>query len=542
MRMAKRFLVLLPLAAVAAWLSLGHPQTAGAAPLAESDVVKLLEPGVDGPSIIASIGENGIAFRADSRTADRLKKAGASKEVLDALKKAKDRPAKPPAASKAAIAYEDVLRLLDLKISEDVILRRLAESQSTFKLDAKQIEELKNKGASARLVAAVQQSSPQAGTVRLRDLAIVVDCSKRMAEKTADGVTKMDAVRNVLANVVRAIPDGVRVTLVIYGPPRKLGPQVSAAQAAYVSHPLGELNDSARDDLILLFAMLGPEGDAPVAYALETAGKELAKSDRDCGIIVIAAGADTVKGDPVAEAGKLLKAGKVKSIGVVGLGLNADEQKAMQDLAAAGSGKFQNVQTSQELANLLAPKTETQVVRGQAPASGTAGRRGLRVMAPAMSLPKLGKIAVVADDGHPPGAPYYKPVLEVTAYGQEMRLPTADKYDIYWQPEVGLPVLLAKGFSVKDRKVMDLSPDLALGIVRVVGSGQPAPKLIALVEPSGHSPDEGYFKPIQIATRFGEDMVVPKGSYDVWVKPQQGKSQMLEGKLEVKPGEVTQIE
>ena len=40
MRMAKRFLVLLPLAAVAAWLSLGHPQTAGAAPLAESDVVK----------------------------------------------------------------------------------------------------------------------------------------------------------------------------------------------------------------------------------------------------------------------------------------------------------------------------------------------------------------------------------------------------------------------------------------------------------------------------------------------------------------------
>jgi len=542
MRSVKRFLPVLSVGAVVVWLLLGPARPAAAAPLGEADVAKLLELGVDSQAIITSIHESGIGFRTDTRMLDGFKKAGASKEVLDALSKAHSGPAGQPAAApaRAAITYRDVLRLLDLKIGEDAILRRIADSHSTFTLDAKQIEDLKSKGATDRLLSAMRPGSPQAGTVQLRDLAIVVDCSKRMAEKTADGVTRMDAVRNVLARTVRAIPDGVRLTLVIYGPPRRLGPQVSPAQASYVSHPLEALNDSVRDDLTLLFAMLAPGGDAPVAHALETAGKELAKSDRDCAIILIAAGGDTFKGDPAGEVAKLIKNPKLKSVSVIGLGLSADEQKAMELVATAGKGKFQNVQTSVELANLLAPKTETTVVRGQA--SGTAGRRALRVMVPVMSLPKLGKIAVVADNGHPPGVPYYKPVLQVTAYGQEMRLPTADKYDIYWQPEVGLPVLLARGFSVKERKVMDLSPDLALGIVRVVGSGQPAPKLIALVEPDGHGPDEGYFKPIQTATRFGQDMVVPKGSYDVWLKPQQGKSQMLEGKLDVKPGEVTQIE
>ncbi len=540
MKRVERRAVVLCVAAIAAWLCLARAPAAVAAPLTEDDVNKLLQLNLDGKAIVSSIHENGIAFRADSGTLAKFKSAGASGEVLDALSKAAHaKPGSQPAPARAAIKYEDVLRLLELRVGEDAILNRLAESQQTFALDAKQIEDLKGKGASERLIAAMQQSSPPAGTIQLRDLAIVVDCSKRMAEKTADGVTRMDAVRNVLANTVRAIPDGVRLTLVIYGPPRKLGPQVPPAQASYVSHPLGALNDSVRDDLTLLFAMLAPGGDAPVAHALETAGKELAKSDRDCAIILIAAGGDTFKGDPAGEVAKLMKNPKLKSVSVIGLGLSADEQKAMELVATAGKGKFQNVQTSVELANLLAPKTETTVVRGQA--SGTAGRRGLRVMAPAMSLPKLGKIAVVEYGGHPPGAPYYKPVFEATAYGQEMRLPTADKYDIYWQPEGGLPVLLAKDFSVKDRKVVDLSPDLVLGIVRVVGTGQ-APKLIALVVPNGHGPDAEYFKPIQTATRFGQDMVVPKGSYDVWLKPQQGKSQMLEGKLEVKPGEVTQIE
>ena len=101
MRSEKRLLGVLCVAAVVFWLGLGRGQPATAAPLTEADVQKLLDLGMDNQTIATSIHENGIAFRFDSRALDRFKTAGASKEVLDALRRRtpvrhRSRPAPPP--------------------------------------------------------------------------------------------------------------------------------------------------------------------------------------------------------------------------------------------------------------------------------------------------------------------------------------------------------------------------------------------------------------------------------------------------------------
>jgi hypothetical protein len=65
---------------------------------------------------------------------------------------------------------------------------------------------------------------------------------------------------------------------------------------------------------------------------------------------------------------------------------------------------------------------------------------------------------------------------------------------------------------------------------------------LALTKVDDQGPAGNYFKPVQTAKGFGQDMVVPAGKYDVWLQPQSGTPQMLEGKLEVKAGQVTKVD
>src|SRR4029079_12354461 len=50
------------------------------------------------------------------------------------------------------------------------------------------------------------------------------------------------------------------------------------------------------------------------------------------------------------------------------------------------------------------------------------------------------------------------------------------------------------------------------------------------------------FEPIQFASEFERDMVVPAGTYDVWLKPADGsRAQRLEQKLEVAAGRIVEV-
>ena len=47
---------------------------------------------------------------------------------------------------------------------------------------------------------------------------------------------------------------------------------------------------------------------------------------------------------------------------------------------------------------------------------------------------------------------------------------------------------------------------------------------------------------MQYCTKYGQQMIVPAGKYDLWMKPGGGKSQKLEEKLEVGPGKLVKVD
>src|SRR3954471_16664563 len=93
------FLALL-LTALALLLAAPDTPAQSKAALAEQDVIKLVELGIEPAAVVRRIEKDGITFTADEAAIERLKKAGAGDELLAAVRKAG--AARPAAASGAA--------------------------------------------------------------------------------------------------------------------------------------------------------------------------------------------------------------------------------------------------------------------------------------------------------------------------------------------------------------------------------------------------------------------------------------------------------
>src|SRR4051812_43607123 len=70
--------------------------------LNEEGIVKLIELQLGDDAIAAKLGKDGVSFSVDAAAIERLKKAGASEAVIEAVRQAgQARPAAEPAAAKA---------------------------------------------------------------------------------------------------------------------------------------------------------------------------------------------------------------------------------------------------------------------------------------------------------------------------------------------------------------------------------------------------------------------------------------------------------
>lgn len=177
MRTNRSWLAVVAIFSLVAVSGLARHLAAADAPLKEAGLQALLELEIDDDVIIARIKKAGLSFAADEAELQRLAEAGASPAVLDAVRQA---GATKPASGVAAITYADVLKLLQLEIPEEQILKRLAKSPTVFTLSAERIAELKEAGVSEKLLTALQTAreiSPQAAEL-ITNFALVLDCSE----------------------------------------------------------------------------------------------------------------------------------------------------------------------------------------------------------------------------------------------------------------------------------------------------------------------------------------------------------------------------
>jgi hypothetical protein len=493
--------------------------------LAKDDLNKLIELEIDDATIVSRI-EKGLAFEVDDAVIEEFKKAKASDKVIRALEGA-GKSRTPPAN---AITYEDVLKLVTL-FGEDATLKRLEKSPTVFTLGADQVEELKKAGASDKLIAALQgkraaeKSTATGGDIT--DIAILLDCSGSMMERTSEGETKMAVAQKVVADLVRRVPDGLRLTFIVYGHDKEL-----QCRAVKVLRPISDIDPAGKAELAKAIAALRPEGSTPIGLALQTAAKELAKNDAFSGVVLVSDGKETCNGNPVAEATALARTGKVKfGVNVIGFDVSAEERASLEDVAEAGKGKYYNAKNADELASVVNELGEKigEVVAPTGPA-----RRAVQVAKPKMNMPPLEEVFLV-EAGNPMAVIGTFKLASIGKYGEEFRIPSASKkYDLIFQFKGGQYVRLAKDRTYAERKLVVVRPDEHAGIIVVKGEGK-VDRIMAVASDTPKAVAGTGM--VQRTAKYGEPMVVPAGKYDIYVD-----DNLIEDDMEVKAGEVYPLE
>jgi len=315
-------------------------------PLCEADLTKLIELQVGDDAVIARVERSGVSFPIDAATLERLRKSGASESILAVVRKA----GQPP----NTITYEGMLKLVQQGTNEDEILTRLRESPTTFTLDRGQIGELVRAGASPRLIEALKQlRKPVTSGSDISDFVVILDCSGSMKELTPEGISKMDAAKQVVMRFLSDIPEGKRLALIVYGisPIRDKGINCQDVQ---VVQPLGPLDFAAKERLSQYISTLQPFGWTPLALSLKTAGRELSGSQGLSQLVVVTDGMETCDGNPGQVAEELTrKLSLPHGVDVIGFGVAPQEKAALQDIVARGRGHFYDVQTASELSKAL---------------------------------------------------------------------------------------------------------------------------------------------------------------------------------------------
>ena len=503
-------------------------------PLSSDEILQLHKLGINDQAIVEKINSDGISFTSDTGSVTLLEQQGVSPAVIAATRQQSSSLASP----ESAITFANVTQLLQLGISEQAVIERLQNSPTLFTLDAAQEQELRALGASERLFSALrgEKRVPTANAgEKVTDVAIILDCSGSMKELSSDGESKIEVARRVVANMIHKFPNGLRLTFIVYGGNN------AGCDAVRVVRPLSTLDAAAKGSLDDQIHKLLPSGKTPIALALRTAGQELAKFDAVSGVILISDGKETCAGDPAAEAAALASRFKLRyGVTVFGFDVAGDERAALEAIADAGDGQYYHAGSAQELI------TQTEAAQAQIEVKPvtvtTKGRRAVIVKSPRIEFPAMKRIALIEAKRPLPEVHNYVAVMESEAYDRPIRIPSGKKKcDLGFLPAEGMAVRLAPGIQIPDRSTIQIQPEDYLGLVNLGGEGLPPVKLVALVQPGRAGPGHN-FAPVQTSNRYGADLIVPAGDYDLWILRKDGKRELLEEQLSVRAGERVQLD
>jgi uncharacterized cupredoxin-like copper-binding protein len=200
----------------------------------------------------------------------------------------------------------------------------------------------------------VAQASANKKTVNVE---LIVDESGSMAAATDTGVLRIDAAKQVMAQVISAIPDveGVNVGLRVYG---HKGDNTDAGrpESCLSSELLVPMAGVDTTQLTAQVNALQPVGWTPLGFALEEAAKDFkepASADVVNAIVMVTDGLETCDADPIAIAAKLhdSKAGIITH--VVGFGTTPEEQTTLSEIAKSGGGQLLGSNNAGQLMDAL---------------------------------------------------------------------------------------------------------------------------------------------------------------------------------------------
>jgi hypothetical protein len=191
---------------------------------------------------------------------------------------------------------------------------------------------------------------------RVANVELVFDSSGSMAAEVSPGVTRIDAAKSVLNDVVDAIPEaeGINVGFRVYGHEgsNQEADRAESCQSTELVVPIEGTNKEALRSAIESYQ---PVGWTPITLSLTEAGKDFsAPGENEVNAIVLVTDGLETCGGNACEAALALAEGDVNvTTYVVGFGLSQEEQSTLQCIADAGGGLNLNAANADELNDAL---------------------------------------------------------------------------------------------------------------------------------------------------------------------------------------------
>jgi len=163
------------------------------------------------------------------------------------------------------------------------------------------------------------------------EVMFILDASGSMSED-AGGKCKMDAAKDVMAEIVPDLEQEVRVGLTVYGHRRK-----GDCSDIEVVMPPGSTD---REALLARVRALQPKGKTPITYAILTAAGLLKTKENETTIVLVSDGIETCGSDPCEVAERLKATGCKFVLHVVGFDVGDAAAKQLRCIASATGGKY----------------------------------------------------------------------------------------------------------------------------------------------------------------------------------------------------------
>lgn len=204
------------------------------------------------------------------------------------------------------------------------------------------------------LTFAQEQSSANAN--RVVNLQLVFDSSGSMAAEVSPGVTRIEAAKSVLNDVVDAIPEaeGINVGFRVYGHEGS-NQEVDRAESCQSTELIVPMEGANKEELRTAINNFQPVGWTPITLSLNEAGKDFDTPGENevNAIVLVTDGLETCGGN-ACEAALALAEGDVDvTTYVIGFGLSQEEQSTLQCIADAGGGLNLNAANADELNDAL---------------------------------------------------------------------------------------------------------------------------------------------------------------------------------------------
>lgn len=200
---------------------------------------------------------------------------------------------------------------------------------------------------------AQDQSDPPPRKVNVE---LVFDSSGSMAQEVSSGVTRIEAAKDVLNDVVDAIPEseGINVGFRVYGH-KGSNQEADRAESCQSTELIVPVAGTDKELLRAAIESYQPVGWTPITLALQKAANDFeAPAEGEVNAIVLVTDGLETCGGNACEAAAALAEGDVNvTTYVVGFGLTQEEQGTLQCIADAGGGLNLSAANADELNNAL---------------------------------------------------------------------------------------------------------------------------------------------------------------------------------------------